>query len=383
MSAEIGSIFSRTIMCSSVPGLPLLNTSISKSWSDEELVRFLAERKAADSLPENVVVGINFSLIDPWNSEDIWFMNLSDDPRSPKNGENAIIMSKTGYWQYVGTVRIPTSTAIVGMKVSLDHYEGQAPSGKRTGWMMNEYLVEQNDEANLPQDYKNLCTMFFQGDEKLNAGDKQISLNANVPNERKQSYLQYLAELEEQNAAFNPQAVSVNEQNVSSSKGLDGQKISAADDQSVNYAASSEGYIELNDLLSSDSSASTSEYSSRRTMISEEYFDSDAFLREIRNDPNTADEEHKDSKFSIAAPSKSDCVVISPPEQGLVNNLDNNATVAGDSPQKSVQTDKVDEHSRSMILRHAILTRTGHLNRFIPDLLIEHSQRRQQVLKQQ
>lgn len=55
-------------MCSSVPGLALLNTSISKSWSDEELVRFLAERKAADSLPENVVVGMNFSLIDPWNS---------------------------------------------------------------------------------------------------------------------------------------------------------------------------------------------------------------------------------------------------------------------------------------------------------------------------
>uniref|UniRef100_A0A0D9ZMB3 F-box domain-containing protein n=1 Tax=Oryza glumipatula TaxID=40148 RepID=A0A0D9ZMB3_9ORYZ len=57
-----------TIMCSSVPGIALLNTSLSKSWSDEELVRFLAERKAADSLPENVVVGMNFSLIDPWNS---------------------------------------------------------------------------------------------------------------------------------------------------------------------------------------------------------------------------------------------------------------------------------------------------------------------------
>ncbi|KAF2931945.1 hypothetical protein DAI22_05g249100 [Oryza sativa Japonica Group] len=71
MSTEIGSICSRTIMCSSVPGLALLNTSISKSWSDEELVRFLAERKAADSLPENVVVGMNFSLIDPWNSDTV------------------------------------------------------------------------------------------------------------------------------------------------------------------------------------------------------------------------------------------------------------------------------------------------------------------------
>lgn len=78
-------------------------------------------------------------------------MNFSDDPQSPKNGENAIIKSKTGYWKVVGTVRIPTSTVIVGMKVTLDHYEGKAPSGKRTGWVMDEYLIEQNDEANLPQ----------------------------------------------------------------------------------------------------------------------------------------------------------------------------------------------------------------------------------------
>lgn len=65
MSAKIGSIFSRTIMSSKVPGLALLNTSISKFWSDEELVRFLAERKEAHSLPENVFVGMNISLIDP------------------------------------------------------------------------------------------------------------------------------------------------------------------------------------------------------------------------------------------------------------------------------------------------------------------------------
>lgn len=55
-------------MSSKVPGLALLNTSISKFWSDEELVRFLAERKEAHSLPENVFVGMNISLIDPRNS---------------------------------------------------------------------------------------------------------------------------------------------------------------------------------------------------------------------------------------------------------------------------------------------------------------------------
>jgi hypothetical protein len=37
------------------------------------------------------------------------------------------------------------------MKIILEFYEGQASCGKRTGWMMHEYQVEQNDEANLPQ----------------------------------------------------------------------------------------------------------------------------------------------------------------------------------------------------------------------------------------
>ncbi|KAL5223545.1 hypothetical protein ABZP36_010184 [Zizania latifolia] len=266
-------------------------------------------------------------------------MDFSDNQQYPNNGENAIIQSRTGFWKSMDTVRIPTSTAIVGVKVSLDHYEGQAPSGKRTGWVMNQYLVEQNDEANLPQDYKNLCTIFFKGDKEINAGDKQISVNENAPNDCKESYLQYLAEIEEQNAAWNPQIVAANEQNDSSSEGQERKKTSAVDGRAIDCALSDEAYIELNDLLSTDASASTSEYSSRRSMISEEYFDSDAFLREIRN---TAHEEHMNSKFSIAAPTKSDCVVISPPEQGFANN---HATVSGTSPQKSVQSDKVDQHS--------------------------------------
>ncbi|KAG8088592.1 hypothetical protein GUJ93_ZPchr0010g7312 [Zizania palustris] len=274
-------------------------------------------------------------------------MDISDDQQYPNNGKNTIIQSKTGYWKSVDTVQISTSTDIVGVKVSLDHYEGQAPSGKRTGWVMNQYLVKQNDEANVPQDYKNLCTIFFQGEKNINAGDKQISVNANAPRDCKESYVQYLAKLEEQHSSWN-RIVVANEQNDSSSKGQGEQKTSALNDQTVDYALPGEAYIELNDLLSSDASASTSEYSSRRSMISEEYFDSDAFLREIRN---------------TAAPTKSDCEVISTPEQGFA---DNHATVAGTSPQKSGQSDKVHQHSSEEAPRHSPASSSflrSHVNR--------------------
>ena len=54
-------------MCPSNPELKLaaLNISIRDSWSEEELVRFLAERKAEDPLPQDVLVGLDFSLVDP------------------------------------------------------------------------------------------------------------------------------------------------------------------------------------------------------------------------------------------------------------------------------------------------------------------------------
>ena len=45
--------------------LAALNISIRDSWSEEELVRFLAERKAEDPLPQDVLVGLDFSLVDP------------------------------------------------------------------------------------------------------------------------------------------------------------------------------------------------------------------------------------------------------------------------------------------------------------------------------
>ena len=54
-------------MCPPNPELKLaaLNISIRDSWSEEELVRFLAERKAEDPLPQDVLVGLDFSLVDP------------------------------------------------------------------------------------------------------------------------------------------------------------------------------------------------------------------------------------------------------------------------------------------------------------------------------
>lgn len=82
---------------------------------------------------------------------DMWYLNWSDDQHPKDTAENSIRKAENGYWKPVDSSKIPTSTGIMGMKIILEFYEGQAPCGKRTGWVMREYQVEQNNEANLPQ----------------------------------------------------------------------------------------------------------------------------------------------------------------------------------------------------------------------------------------
>ncbi|CAL4941435.1 unnamed protein product [Urochloa decumbens] len=328
-------------MCSPDPVLKLeaLDISIRDSWSDEELVRFLAERKAEDSLPQDVLPGLDFSVVDPRDfTVDMWYLIWSDNQQPYDSAiENGIRKAKNGYWKPVASSRIPTSTGILGMKIVLEFYEGQTSCGKTTGWMMHEYQVEQNDEANLLQDYKSLCKVFFQGDRKLGAESQQNSLNVDAPNDSLESYLQYLAKQEEPKVTAD-----LNEEEVSSKFQFEQKPLSAVD---VIDVIATGDYIELNDLLTSEASASTSENSSKRSMISEEYFNSDALLSEILKGSNTSDGQNQDHKFSIAAPTKSANVVLSPSEQGLVQIHDSNRMAPGTSQQKPVPEGERGQHS--------------------------------------
>lgn len=129
----------------------------------------------------------------------IWYLNWSDDQQSYCNGERANIRkTKKGYWKCIDAIRIPTSTSIVGVKFNLEFYEGEPPSGKRTQWVMHEYQLEQNDEANVPQ---SLRTIFLQGNKKLNTEDGLVTLSSNCPYDCMES------EMEEWNTATNSQVV--------------------------------------------------------------------------------------------------------------------------------------------------------------------------------
>lgn len=48
----------------------------------------------------------------------------------------------------------------------------------------------------------------MQGSKKLNTEDELLSLSNNAPNDHLESYLQYLADMEEQNVAINSKVIS-------------------------------------------------------------------------------------------------------------------------------------------------------------------------------
>ncbi|KAJ1257261.1 hypothetical protein BS78_K135600 [Paspalum vaginatum] len=373
-----------------------LEINISDYWSDEELVRFLAERKAEDPVPQNVLVDLDFSAVDPRDfiTEGVWYMNWSDDQKPSDSSKYGIKrQAKNGYWESMNTSRIPisTGTAIIGVKIILEFFEGQAPFGMRTGLVMHEYQVEHNDEANLPQDYKSLCKVFLKGDNQISGGSRHNSMHADSPKDTFEAYLQYLAKIEE------PKHIVDAKQDISSSKGQNEQNTqSAADDFDIHDVLATEDYIELNDiphdgtafpddvlslddllipqastptstnsskqtsavhdaltlddlydLLTPEASASTSANSSKRSMLSEEYFDIDAFLRDDFKDSNTTDGQNKDHKFSIAAPTKLANVVVNPSEQVLVQIHDDHTMMAGRSQQEPLPGGDGYQHSSS------------------------------------
>lgn len=48
--------------------LPPLGIAMGDSWSATEIIMFLAERKTWDPLPQNILVGVDLTMIDPRDS---------------------------------------------------------------------------------------------------------------------------------------------------------------------------------------------------------------------------------------------------------------------------------------------------------------------------
>jgi hypothetical protein len=75
-----------------------------------------------------------------------YFFSFRD--RKYATGSRTNRATKTGYWKATGKdrdVRSPATRAVVGMRKTLVFYQGRAPNGVKSGWVMHEFRLDTPD----------------------------------------------------------------------------------------------------------------------------------------------------------------------------------------------------------------------------------------------
>ncbi|XP_078161113.1 NAC domain-containing protein 100-like [Carex rostrata] len=143
--------------------------------SDEELIcHYLQKKVTNETMTGGTLVEVDLHVLEPWELPDTaklsanewYFFSFRD--RKYATGLRTNRATKTGYWKATGkdrTIYNPNSHAIVGMRKTLVFYQGRAPNGVKSSWVMHEFRLE--NPHTLPKEDWVLCRVFYKkkGDE--------------------------------------------------------------------------------------------------------------------------------------------------------------------------------------------------------------------------
>ncbi|KAJ8442211.1 hypothetical protein Cgig2_005151 [Carnegiea gigantea] len=140
--------------------------------TDEELVAYYLKRKInGHKIDLEIIPEIDLYQLEPWElpgksllpSNDLEWYFFSPRDRKYPNGSRTNRATKGGYWKSTGKDRkVSSQMRAVGMKKTLVYYQGRAPNGQRTDWVMHEYRLDEA-ECEIPsglQDAYALCRVF-------------------------------------------------------------------------------------------------------------------------------------------------------------------------------------------------------------------------------
>ncbi|KAG6467513.1 protein CUP-SHAPED COTYLEDON 1-like [Zingiber officinale] len=119
--------------------------------SDEELMCYYLQKKVAnESSSRGTMVEVDLHTHEPWqlpeaaklNEKEWYFFSFRD--RKYARGWRSNRATKSGYWKTTGKDRVvsdPKSHEVVGTRKTLVFYQGRAPKGRKTNWVMHEFRL--------------------------------------------------------------------------------------------------------------------------------------------------------------------------------------------------------------------------------------------------
>ncbi|XP_028805810.1 NAC domain-containing protein 30 [Neltuma alba] len=139
--------------------------------TEEELVGYYLKRKI-NSLKINVDVIVELDLykMEPWDIQDRcklgyeeqneWYFFSHKDKKYP-TGTRTNRATAAGFWKATGRDKaVMSKNKIIGMRKTLVFYQGRAPNGRKSDWIMHEYRLQSSEHAPPQEEGWVVCRAF-------------------------------------------------------------------------------------------------------------------------------------------------------------------------------------------------------------------------------
>ncbi|KDP37704.1 hypothetical protein JCGZ_06845 [Jatropha curcas] len=157
---------------------------------DEELVCDYLMKKIthSDSL---LLIEVDLNKCEPWDIPETacvggkeWYFYSQRD-RKYATGVRTNRATASGYWKATGKDRpILRKDTLVGMRKTLVFYQGRAPKGRKTDWVMHEFRVEATLAPPNISPYKEdwvLCRVFYKNREPIAKASYDETSSSSLP----------------------------------------------------------------------------------------------------------------------------------------------------------------------------------------------------------
>ncbi|KQK15122.1 NAC domain-containing protein 87 [Brachypodium distachyon] len=153
--------------------------------TDEEIVSFYLNKKVKDNSFCTTAIGeVDINKWEPWvlplkakmsgPGVQEWYFYYQKDRKYP-TGRRINRTTEAGYWKVTGKDKeiFHGHGLLIGMKKTLVFYMGRAPNGKKTNWVMHEYMIPSyttNDAINTSSNLKDewvVCRVFHKNTKEV------------------------------------------------------------------------------------------------------------------------------------------------------------------------------------------------------------------------